>query len=123
MASKVAQSYSPSVPWLETEAEVTGCRYEFAGINMLLLGIPGDRNHFIVSYRYYAHARTFRDECTSPVAMLQGQTFPVFYNPLEPQQNSKSEAASVSRAPLFALGVAGSLVMSLLYLAMIRGCN
>jgi hypothetical protein len=56
--------------------------------------------------------------------MEQGEIFPIFYNPLNPQQNRQSESASpsTSRAPLFALGIAGSIVISLLYLAMMNGC-
>ena len=79
-------------------------------------------NHFIVSFSYYAHAKTFCDKFTSPVAMEKGETFPVFYNPLNPQQNNPSEHPPASRMPLFAVGIAGSIVISLLYLAMMIGC-
>jgi hypothetical protein len=122
MDSKIAQLYGTSVPWLETAAEVTACHYEFARMNTLSLGIATGRNQFVVSFSYYAHARTFSDECTSPVAMRQGETFPVFYNPLNPQQNSRSESASTTKAPLLAVGIAGSIVISLLYVAMMSGC-
>jgi len=122
MASKSSQPFDASVPWLETQAEVTACRYEFARMNSLCLGITS-RNYFIISFSYYAHAKTFFDEFTSPVAMGKGENLPVFYNPLNPQQNSRSEAAPASRVPLFAFGIAGSIVLSLLYLAMISGCN
>ena len=122
IASTLAQPVDASVPWLETQAEVTACRYEFARMNTLTLGIATRPNQFIVSFSYYAHAKTFCDEFTSPVAMGKGETFPVFYNPLNPQQNSRSEAAPTSRAPLFALGIAGSIVISFLYLAMMSGC-
>ena len=122
IASTIAQPDSASVPWLETEAEVTACRYEFARMNTLSLGIATRPNQFIVSFSYYAHAQTLCDEFASPVAMGKGETFPVFYNPLNPQQNSRSETPPGSRAPLFAFGVAGSVVISLLYLAMMGGC-
>jgi hypothetical protein len=122
IASNLAQPFDASVPWLETQAEVTACRYEFARMNNLSLGIVTSLNQFVVSFSYYAHAKTFCDEFTSPVAMGKGETFPVFYNPLNPQQNSRSEAAPTSRVPLFAFGVAGSIVISLLYLAMVSGC-
>ena len=117
------QPFDASVPWLETQAEVRGCRYEFARMNTLSLGIATRPNQFVVSFNYYAHAKTFRDEFTSPVAMGKGETFPVFYNPLNPQQNSRSEAAPTSRVPPLAYGVAGSIVISLLYLAMMGGCQ
>ena len=123
IASPPTQPLDPSVPWLETQAEVTACRYEFARMNTLSLGIATSRNQFIISFSYYAHAKTFCDEFTSPVAMGKGETFPVFYNPLNPQQNSRSESAPTSRVPVFAYGVAGSIVISLLYLAMMGGCQ
>ncbi len=122
IASKVVQPLDSSVPWLETQAEVTACHYEFARMNTLSLGIATEPNRFIISFTYYAHATTFSDELTSPVAMEQGKIFPIFYNPLNPQQNRQSGSPSTSRAPLFALGIAGSIVISLLYLAMMNGC-
>jgi hypothetical protein len=124
IASKIDQPLNSSVPWLETQAEVTACRYEFARMNALSLGIATGSDQFVISFTYYAHAKSFSDEFTSPIAMEQGKAFPIFYNPLNPQQNRQSETASPStgRAPLFALGIAGSIVISLLYLAMMNGC-
>ena len=121
--STPTQPFDASVPWLETQAEVSACHYEFARMNTLSLGIATRPNQFIVSFSYYAHAKTFCDEFTSPVAMGKGETFPVFYNPLNPQQHSLSESAPTTRVPLFVFGVAGSIVISLLYLGMIGGCQ
>ena len=123
IASTLGQTFDAPVPWLETQAEVTACRYEFARMNTLSLGIGSSRNQFVVSFSYYAHAKTFRDEFASPVAMGKGETFPVFYNPLNPQQNSRSVSAPTSGVPVFVYGVAGSIVISLLYIAMMGGCQ
>jgi len=123
IASTFAQAFDASVPWLETQAEVTACRYEFARMNTLSLGIATSRKQFVVSFSYYAHAKTFCDEFTSPVAMGKSETFPVFYNPLNPQQNSRSVSAPTSGVPVFVYGVAGSIVISLLYIAMMGGCQ
>lgn len=123
IAPTLDQAFNASVPWLETQAEVTTCRYEFARMNTLSLGMATSRNQFIVSFSYYAHAKTFRDEFASPVAMGKGETFPVFYNPLNPQQNSRSASAPTSRIPVAAYGVAGSIVISLVYIAMMGGCQ
>jgi hypothetical protein len=123
IASTPTQPFDTSVPWLETQAEVTACRYEFSRMNTLSLGFATSPNQFMVSFSYYAHAKTFCDEFTSPVAMGMGETFPVFYNPLNPKQNSRSEAAPTGRVPRLAYGVAGSIVISLLYLAMMGGCQ
>jgi len=123
IALTLAQTFEVPVPWLETQAEVSACRYAFARMNTLSLGIGSSRNQFVVSFSYYAHAKTFRDEFASAVAMGKGETFPVFYNPLNPQQNSRSASASATGMPVFVYGVAGSIVISLLYLAMMGGCQ
>jgi hypothetical protein len=80
----------PLPAWLETEATVTGCHYEFARMNTLTLGVAVDANPFLIAFSYYAHGRTYEDEFTSPVAIEQGRKFVVRYNPLAPQQNSKA---------------------------------
>lgn len=123
IAPTPAQPFDASVPWLETQAEVTACCYEFARMNIFSLGIATSSNQFMISFSYYAHAKTFCDEFTSPVAMGKGEIFPVFYNPLNPQQNRRSELAPASRVPFSVFGIAGSLVNSLLYVAMMGGCQ
>jgi len=122
-ARETAEPFSSSPVWLETQAEVSACHYEFARMNTLTLGIPMDSNHFLISFSYYVHGKTFSDEFTSPVAMEQGKTFPLFYNPLNPRENRQSISGSANRTPLFAIGIAGSIVISLLYLTMMHGCN
>jgi hypothetical protein len=121
----VSNSTPPSTepPWLETQAEVTACHYEFARMNTVTLGIAPDSNRFLISFTYYAHAKTFNDEFTSPVAIEQGKTFPIFYNPLNPQENRQSLSGSASKTPLIAIGMAVSTAISLLYLAIMHGCN
>jgi len=109
--------------WMETEATVTGCRYEFARMNTLTFGIAANNNQFLVAFNYYAHGKSYNDEFASRAAMDKGETFRLFYNPMEPRENSTSAGASSRRSPLFALGVAGSVVLTLLYLGMIYGCS
>jgi len=116
-------SKDQAVPWLETEAQVTACKYQFARMNTLTFGISTDRGPFLITFSYYAHGRSYTDEFTSPTYMEQGSLFPVTYNPLAPQQNSKSAAVSTASTPLFAIGIAGSVVLSLLYLVWLRGCG
>jgi hypothetical protein len=124
---KIDRPLRPSTPWLETQAEVIACHYKFARLNILTLGIAPDSNRFLISFTYYAHAQTFSGEFTSHVALEQGKTFPIFYNPLNPQENREFESGAAgsgltSRTSLFALSIAGSIVISLLYLSM-HGCN
>jgi hypothetical protein len=92
-------------------------------MNTLTLGIPTDSGPFLISFTYYAHGKLYSDQFTSPTYLEQGAIFPIFYNPLAPHQNSKSASSPTSKTPLFALGVAGSILLSLLYLGMMHGCN
>ena len=109
-------------PWLETEAKVTACKYEFGAGRALAFGIPTSK-HFRINFTYYAHGKTYTGNFTSPTYLEQGQTFSVSYNPLNPQQNSKSASSPTTRAPLFTLAIAGSVVLSILFLVWMRGCN
>ena len=125
---KTEVRFDSAVPWMETQAEVTDCHYEFARMNTLRLGIAADPYRFLISFTYYAHAQIFNGEFTSPVAMEKGGTFAVFYNPLNPQENRRTESGATGscltgRDPLFAIGIAGSIVISFLYLAMMQSCN
>jgi hypothetical protein len=109
-------------PWLETEAKVTACKYEFGAGRALAFGIPISK-HFRIAFTYYAHGKTYTDNFTSPTYLEQGQTFSVSYNPLNPQQNSKSASSPTTRTPLFTLAIAGSVVLSILFLIWMRGCK
>jgi hypothetical protein len=110
-------------PWLETEAEVTTCNYEFSRMNTLTLGIPTDKNHFLITFTYRAQGKIYTDEFTSPTYLEQGETFPISYNPLAPQQNSKSATTPTTKTPLFAIGIAGSVILSLIWLVLMRSCS
>ncbi len=111
--------------WIPAEATVTSCQYQFARMNTFTFGIQtGDK--FRISFDYTAHGQLYSDEFQSPVAVPQNTTLPLSYNPLMPRENSLSaEAAGTStgRNPLLAIGIAGSVVLSLIWLAMLRGCQ
>ena len=110
-------------PWLETQATVIACRYQFARLHTLTLGIPTDDGSFLIAFNYSVHGKTYTDEFTSPTYLEQGSTFPISCNPLAPRQNTRSTSHSSTRAPLFATAVAGSILLSVLYLAFLHGCN
>ena len=116
----IASTTNPS--WLETQAEVVTCRYESGAGQLLAFGIPTSK-HFLITFTYYAHGKTYTDEFASPTYLEQGATFPITYNPLAPQQNSKSASSPTTRTPLFAIGIAGSVILSLIWFAMMHSCN
>ena len=113
----------PKALWIETQATVTRCTYQFARMNTLTFGLSLSKGPFCISFTYYAHGKTYDDVFTSPTYLEQGSIFPLSYNPLAPQQNTKSGSASVTGIPLFGAAIAGSVVLSLLCFAFLRGCG
>jgi hypothetical protein len=109
--------------WIATEATVTSCTYQFARMNTLTLGIQ-TQGKFRIAFDYYAHGQLYSDEFQSPVAIAQNERVPITYNPLNPRENSRTSGpASSLRVPRYVIGIAGSIVLSLLWLAILRGCN
>ncbi|MDQ2833988.1 MAG: hypothetical protein M3Y50_09630 [Acidobacteriota bacterium] len=114
---------APAPAWIEAQAEVTACKYQFARMNTLTMGLPLDRNQFLISFSYRAHGKTYSGDYTSPAYVATGTIFQLTYDPLAPQQNSKSLSSSRGRSPLIGLAIAASIVLSLLYLTLLRGCS
>lgn len=112
----------PITPWIETQATVTACQYQFARMNTLTLGFQ-TQDKFRIAFDYYAHGRLYSDEFQSPIAIAQNEAIPIRYNPLNPVENSRSGQAGTGRSPLLAIGIAGSIILSLIWLAMLRGCS
>ena len=109
--------------WMATTATVTTCRYQFARLNTLYLGLQtGDK--FRITFDYYAHGRLYSGEFQSPVAVPQNERLSLTYDPLHPERNSlSSDQGTASRGSLLAIGIAGSVVLSLIWLAVLRGCS
>ncbi len=111
--------------WIATSATITSCRFQFARMNTFTLGVQTGEK-FRITFDYYAHGRLYSDEFQSPIAIPQGEQIPLRYNPLEPQQNTRSNASTggkPTRSPLIAFGIAGSIVLSLMWLLLLRGCS
>ncbi len=109
--------------WIPTTATVVSCKFQFAGSNTLLLGFQTGKK-FRIAFDYVAHGQTYSDELQSAVAIPQGEQFPIRYNPLQPRQNDRSgQSIGTGRTPLIAFGTAGSIVLSLIWLTVLRGCN
>jgi hypothetical protein len=118
-------------PWIATEGTVTTCRFQFAGLSTMLIGV-NLRDKFRITFDYYAHGRLYSDEFQSPVAVPQNTHIPITYNPLDPAQNSRGRHPSASpgssgKPPVLAvqvaIGLAGSVILSLLWFAVLRGCR
>lgn len=108
--------------WIETTATVTSCRFQFARLNTLTLGFQTGQK-FRIAFDYYAHGQIYSDEFGSPTAIAQNTRIPVSYNPLNPRENSRISGSTSARSSLVAFGVAGSVVLSLVWFALLRGCG
>ena len=118
---------SRTEPWIETQATVTSCRFRFAGLGNLAWGFSS-REKFRITFDYYAHGRLYSGEFQSRVAIPQNETIPIAYNPLDPQQNSRDDssapaASPSSKPPIIAVGIAGSIILSLLWLLLLHACR
>ena len=111
--------------WIATEATVTTCRYQFAGLGNLAFGFSTQKK-FRIAFDYYAHGRFYSGQFQSDTAIPQNERIPLAYNPLDPGQNTRDSThgpAPSTRPPLLAIGIAGSVLLSLLWLAILRGCH
>ena len=102
-------------------ATVTACKYEFGAGRALAFGIPASK-HFRISFNYWANDELHTGEFMSEKAVPQNTLFPITYDPANPHQHSKSDA-SVTRSPLIAFGIIGSIVLTLAWLAILHGCR
>ena len=114
-------------PWIATQATVTTCKFQFAGRGNMAFGFSRQEK-FRITFDYYAHGQLYSGEFQSPVAIAQNESIPITYNPLNPQQNSRdpdvaSAGTAARKPPLMAIGIAGSIILSLMWLTILRGCR
>jgi len=114
--------------WPEAMATVTACRYKVDTGRALAFGIP-DTRRFHITYNYWAPNADNIDELhtgelTSEKAMHVGTLFPIRYNPDAPRETTHTPAAPTPTGkPLLIIGILGSVVLSLAWLLILRGCR
>ena len=115
----------PNQPeWIATEATSTSCRYQAGALRAVAFGLPTPR--FRITFDYYAHGRLYSDTCDSLRAIPQGEQFRILYNPLDPKENSRTHSPTGTpgtRSPLIAIGIIGSVILSLAWLFVLRACS
>lgn len=113
--------------WPEAMATVTACRYKVDTGRALAFGLPTMRR-FHITFNYWAPNANNMDELrtgelTSEKAMHVGTLFPVRYNPEAPHETTQSALEpTLSRNPLLIIGILGSVVLSLAWFLILRGC-
>jgi len=108
--------------WPEAMATVTACKYEFGAGRALAFGIPTTK-HFRITFNYWANNELHTSEFMSEKAIPQGTLFPITYDPEAPHLHSHSTTPSTSRTPVLVVGIIGSLILSLAWFAVLRGCH
>ena len=103
-------------------ATVTACKYEFGAGRALAFGVPSDK-HFRISFNYWANDELHTGEFYSKTAIPQGHLFPITYNPEAPHEHSHSSATPTTRNPVIAVGIIVSIILSLAWFAILRGCH
>jgi hypothetical protein len=113
-------------PWIATQATVTTCRYQSPALGILAFGFQTTEK-FSITFDYYAHGRLYSSQFQSPTAIPQNEHLPITYNPLHPEQNSRTHgptsSPSATHPPLLAIGIIGSVILSFLWLTLLRGCQ
>ncbi len=107
--------------WPEAMAEVTACRYDARAGRAIAFGLLS-KKHFRIDYSYLANGALHTGQCFSERAMPQGMLFPVHYDPLAPAMNRSALHGPEPRAPLLVIGLAGTVVLALLWFVSLRGC-
>ncbi|HTD96311.1 MAG TPA: hypothetical protein VK627_05260 [Edaphobacter sp.] len=113
---------TPTAAWPQAIATVTACEYDFAAGRALAFGIPTSK-HFRISFNYWANDELHTGQFSSATAIPQGHLFPITYNPAAPHEHSKTSPTEAGKPPLFAIGITGSIILSLIWLAILRGCS
>ncbi len=114
-----------TTPWIATTATVTTCRFQSPALTTLIIGVNTNEK-FRITFDYYAHGRLYSDEFQSPEAIPQNTTLEITYNPLDPAENSRTHRpteAPATAPPTWVIGVAGSVVLSLIWLVVLKSCH
>lgn len=110
---------SPNPEWPEALATVTSCRYDAGAGRAMAFGLPS--RHFRITYSYWAGGELHTAEFSSDKAIPQNTLFPIHYDPAAPHRNTHTAASS--RSPILAIGLLGSLLLSLTWFLLLRGCH
>ncbi len=109
--------------WPEAIATVLECRYDMRAGRALAFGVPSGE-HFRIRYNYFADGQTHEGQLFSAQAMPQNTLFPIRYNPAAPHDHTRATGSpATSRSPLIAFGIAGSILLSLAGLLLLRSCS
>jgi hypothetical protein len=102
-------------------ATVTACRYNAGAGRAMAFGLPS--RHFQITYTYWAAGELHTAQFASDKAIPQDTLFPIRYDPELPHRNTHPASAASPRSPILAIGLIGSILLSLAWLLLLRGCH
>ncbi|SEF50384.1 hypothetical protein SAMN05421819_0217 [Bryocella elongata] len=108
--------------WPEAIATVTSCRYDAGVGRAMAFGLPTSR-HFRITYNYWAAGELHTAEFSSDKAVPQNTLFPIRYNPEAPHLNTHAASATSPRSAILVIGIIGSVLLSLAWFLLLRGCH
>jgi len=119
--------FYPKPDWPEAMATVTECHYETGAGRAMAFGIPTTK-HFRITYNYWAPNADGKPELhtgdfMSPTAIPQGHLFAVNYDPATPHQHKSLNPKAISPTPNVIFGIIGSIILSLAWFMVMRGCH
>jgi len=88
----------------------------------LAFGAPSGK-HFRIRYNYNANGAIHEGEFYSEKAIPQNTLFPIRYNPEAAHENTHSASTPSPRSAMIAIGIIGSVILSLAWFAILRGCH
>lgn len=112
--------------WPTAMATVLECHYDVRAGRAMAFGLASEK-HFRITYNYVADGETHTGEFFSATAIPQNTLFPIRYDPAAPHNHSHENSAATTppnpRRAMLLIGIAGSVILSLAWLAVLRGCH
>jgi hypothetical protein len=80
--------------WIQTEAKVFTCGWRETPYRATEYGHAGD---YLIVFSYTVDGNYFSGDFLSSKELQQGESFPILYDPSNPERNSKSEEKKSNR--------------------------
>ena len=107
--------------WPTAMATVTECRYDVRAGRAMAFGLPSGKN-FRIRYNYNADGQFY-----SATAIPQNTLFPIRYDPAATHHHTHEHSPATTtpspRRAMLLIGITGSVILSLAWLTLLRGCH
>jgi hypothetical protein len=110
--------------WPTALATVTECHYDLRAGRALAFGLPSSK-HYRIRYNYNASGQLHTGEFYSATAIPQNTLFPIRYDPAATHSHTHDRASTTPnpRTAMLTIGLIGSVILSLVWCAVLRGCH